>query len=279
MKRLSMLLGVLGGLLSTVCQANLEDFRVATWNLQGSSAASESKWNINVRQLLSGSEAADILMVQEAGTLPASATRTGRVVQPAGVGIPIDEYLWNLGTSRRPDFVYIYYSRLDVGANRVNLAIVSRQRADEVFVISQGSVVLQARPAIGIRLRNDVFLSAHALASGGSDAARIVEHVYRFFSESARNRYNWMLLGDFNRSPNSLQNALLHEPHVNNNTLIVAPTEPTHRSGNILDYAVLHNANQGQHQHTAMSASIMFNQFRSQIASDHFPVSLVRHRK
>ncbi|MDO4698090.1 MAG: cytolethal distending toxin subunit B family protein [Pasteurellaceae bacterium] len=277
MKRLYILLG---GLLSAVCSANLHDFRVATWNLQGSSAANESKWNINVRQLLTGIDAADILMVQEAGTLPASATRTGRMVQPAGVGIPIEEYLWNLGTGRRPDLVYIYYSRIDVGANRVNLAIVSRRRADEVFVVTTDSTVLLSRPAIGIRIQNDVFLSAHALASGGSDAGRIVEHVYRFFSESARNRYNWMLVGDFNRSPNSLENFLrTQEPATSNNTLILAPTEPTHRSGNILDYAVLHNADQGQHQTTDMSASIMFNQFRSQIASDHFPVSFVRNRK
>lgn len=270
---------LLVGLLSAVCHAHLHDFRVATWNLQGSSAASESKWNINVRQLLTGSDAADILMVQEAGTLPASARRTGRMVQPTEVGIPIEEYLWNLGSSRRPNFYYIYYSRIDVGANRVNLALVSRRQADEVFVVSQGSTVLQARPAIGIRIGSDVFLSAHALASGGSDAGRIVEHVYRFFSESSRNRYNWMLVGDFNRSPNSLQVALRSEPSVENHTLIVAPTEPTHRSGNILDYAVLHNANQGQSQRTDMSASIMFNQFRSQIASDHFPVSFVRNRR
>ncbi|EDV2803275.1 cytolethal distending toxin subunit B family protein, partial [Salmonella enterica subsp. diarizonae] len=34
--------------------ANISDYRVMTWNLQGSSASTESKWNINVRQLLSG---------------------------------------------------------------------------------------------------------------------------------------------------------------------------------------------------------------------------------
>lgn len=265
-------------LLTEQSLANLEQYRVATWNLQGSSAANESKWNINVRQLITGNDSADILMVQEAGSLPATARRTGRIVQPTGVGIPIEEYLWNLGSSRRPDFVYIYYSRIDVGANRVNLAIVSRFRADEVFVISTGSTVLQSRPAIGIRIQNDAFFSAHALASGGSDAVRLVDHVYRFFIEARRTDINWMLVGDFNRSPNSLQNALRQEPSVDNNTLIIAPTEPTHRSGNILDYAVLHNAGQGQQQHTDISASIMFNQIRSQIVSDHFPVSFVRNR-
>ncbi|QIM63024.1 cytolethal distending toxin subunit CdtB [Pasteurellaceae bacterium Orientalotternb1] len=261
--------------------ATLDQYTVATWNLQGSSASNESKWNINVRQLITGQQSAGILMVQEAGSLPASARRTQRVIQPVGVGIPIEEYLWNLGTSRRPDFVYIYYSRLDVGANRVNLAIVSRARADEVFVVDSGVPVLQARPAIGIRIGNDVFFSAHALSSGGTDAPRLVQNVFNFFLEPEhpeRRNMNWMLVGDFNRSPTSLQNALRQEPGVNNGTLIVAPTEPTHRSGNILDYAVIHNANQTQRQTTNVSASIMFNQMRSQIASDHFPVSFVKDR-
>ncbi|MJK45791.1 cytolethal distending toxin subunit B family protein, partial [Salmonella enterica subsp. diarizonae] len=39
--------------------ANISDYRVMTWNLQGSSASTESKWNINVRQLLSGTAGVD----------------------------------------------------------------------------------------------------------------------------------------------------------------------------------------------------------------------------
>ncbi|MGX2947246.1 cytolethal distending toxin subunit B family protein [Frederiksenia canicola] len=262
--------------------ATLDQYTVATWNLQGSSASNESKWNINVRQLITGQQSAGILMVQEAGSLPVTARRTQRVIQPVGVGIPIEEYLWNLGTNRRPDFVYIYYSRLDVGANRVNLAIVSRARADEVYVIDSGVPVLQARPAVGIRIGNDAFFSVHALSSGGTDAPRLVQGVFNFFNDREhpeRRNISWMLVGDFNRSPVSLQNALRGEPGVDNSTLIVAPTEPTHRSGNILDYAVIHNADQApQHQTTNVSASIMFNQMRSQIASDHFPVSFVKDR-
>lgn len=258
--------------------ADLERYRVATWNLQGSSAANESKWNINVRQLLVGDQSADILMVQEAGSIPASARRTQRIVQPVGIGTPVDEYVWNLGTGRRPDLVYIYYSRIDVGANRVNLAIVSRYRADDVFVISTDISVLTARPAVGIRINNDVFLDVHALARGGTDAARLVSAVHTFFAQQQYRHLSWMMAGDFNRSPNSLQNALRREPGVDNATLIIAPTEPTHRSGGILDYAVLHNATQTTPRRSRISASIMFNQVRSQIASDHYPVSFVRDR-
>lgn len=111
--------------------ANLENFNVGIWNLQGSSAATKSEWSISVRQLVSGANPLDILMIQEAGTLPRTATPTGRHVEQGG--IPIDEYEWNLGTLSRPDRVFIYYSRVDVGTNRVNLAIVSRMQAEEVI--------------------------------------------------------------------------------------------------------------------------------------------------
>lgn len=266
------------GLISPMATARLEQYNVATWNLQGSSASNESKWNINVRQLLTGIDAADILMIQEAGSLPASAQPTGRIVQPEQVGIPIEEYRWNIGTASRPNLFYIYYSRLDVGANRVNLAIVSRVQATDVHVISSSSSVLTSRPAIGIQIGNDAFFSAHALSSGGADAVSLVHNVNAFFL--TRPSISWMLVGDFNRSPNSLQNALASEPSVNNNTIILAPTEPTHRSGNILDYAIAHNASvpAGQPQQLDMGASIMFNRFRSQITSDHFPVSIVKNR-
>nr|ART85727.1 CdtB210 [Aggregatibacter actinomycetemcomitans] len=189
--------------------ANLSDFKVATWNLQGSSAVNESKWNINVRQLLSGEQGADILMVQEAGSLPSSAVRTSRVIQHGGT--PIEEYTWNLGTRSRPNMVYIYYSRLDVGARR---------------------------------------------------------------------GYSWMVVGDFNRAPVNLEAALRQEPAVSENTIIIAPTEPTHRSGNILDYAILHDAHLPRREQARerIGASLMLNQLRSQITSDHFPVSFVRDR-
>lgn len=61
--------------------ANLENFNVGTWNLQGSSAVTESKWSVSVRQLVSGANPLDILMIQEAGTLPRTATPTGHHVQ------------------------------------------------------------------------------------------------------------------------------------------------------------------------------------------------------
>ncbi|HHP0332660.1 TPA: cytolethal distending toxin subunit B family protein, partial [Campylobacter jejuni] len=47
--------------------ASLEDYNAGTWNLQGSSASTESKWNISIRQLVTGSNPMDVLAIQEAG--------------------------------------------------------------------------------------------------------------------------------------------------------------------------------------------------------------------
>lgn len=250
--------------------ANIEDYSIATWNMQGSSASTESKWNVNIRQLVSGSSAADILLVQEAGSIPVSAVYTGTVVQPVGVGIPIDEFTWNLGTASRPNLVYIYYSRVDVGANRVNLAIVSRRRADEVIVIPPPTVA--SRPIIGIRLGNDAFFSVHALANGGTDAPAIVENVYRFFI--GRPEINWFIGGDFNRDPNSLSRAL--EPAVRDRTNIVFPSGATQNSGGTLDYGVSGNSATTSFVAPAIAAVLMLANMRSQITSDHVPVNFRR---
>ncbi|OSY75803.1 hypothetical protein B5Y32_07720 [Campylobacter jejuni] len=56
----------------------------------------------------------------------------------------------------------IYYSRVDVGANRVNLAIVSR-------------------PIIGIRDGSDAFFNIYVLANEGTDVGAIITaHKYTF---------------------------------------------------------------------------------------------------
>ncbi len=246
----------------------IDDFKTASWNLQGSSATSESKWSVSVRQLISGENAADILALQEAGSLPQTATQTQRTFQTPQ-GIPIAEYTWDLGSRSRPDMVYIYYSPVDVGANRVNLAIVSRRMADDVIVLPPPTTV--SRPIIGIRIGNDVFFSIHALANGGRDAPAIVNAVFNHFS--GRSDINWMILGDFNRSPASLRLELSLETRVR--IAIVAPNIATQRSGGILDYAVIGNSGSGFRE-PLVAAALMLANFRTQLVSDHFPVNFRR---
>ncbi|AWX15899.1 cytolethal distending toxin subunit CdtB [Mergibacter septicus] len=252
-------------LLTQTASANLENYLITTWNLQGSGATSENKWSVSIRQLITGEGAADILMVQEAGSLPDTAVMTQRMVQPGG--IPIHEYIWNLGSMSRPDNVYIYYSRVDVGANRVNLAIVSRQQAEEVIVIPPPTTV--SRPIIGIRIGNDAFFTTHAIANRGSDSPAIVNAVFEYFNQHPTQRdTNWIIAGDFNRSPARLQSTL--EPGVQRHVAILAPTAPTQQSGGVLDYAVVGNSN--NFLGTALLASLLFGQVRSQLLSDHRPV-------
>ena len=257
--------------------ANLEEFRVSTWNLQGSSANTESKWNISVRQLVTGANPANILMVQEAGAVPSSAVRTERRVQPGGT--PVEEFTWNLGSSSRPRNVFIYYAPLDVGARRVNLAIVSDRRADEVFVISQSTIAPQtSRPVLGIRIGNDVFFNIHALASGGGDAAALVTAVHDNFINMPQ--YNWLIAGDFNRDPANLQAGV--DTRITNHIRIAAPNSATHfgaRGANrTLDYAVIGRSSESR---SALSlppivALIMVANIRAHLASDHTPVHFGR---
>lgn len=243
----------------------IDDFKTASWNLQGSSATSESKWSVSVRQLISGDNAADILALQEAGSLPQTARQTQRTFQTPP-GIPIAEYTWDLGSRSRPDLVFVYYSPVDVGANRVNLAIVSRMRADDVIVLPPPTTV--SRPIIGIRIGTDVFFSIHALANGGRDAPAIVNSVFNHFR--GRSDINWMILGDFNRNPESLRLELDLETRVR--TAIVSPSIATQRSGGILDYAIVGNSGSG-FRDPRIRATLMLANFRTQLVSDHFPVN------
>lgn len=249
----------------------LEDYNVGTWNLQGSSAATESKWNVSVRQLITGNNPMDILAVQEAGTLPSTAVMTSRQVQPVGVGIPIHEYEWNLGSSSRPNSVYIYYSRVDVGANRVNMAIVTRIRAEEVVVLPPPTVA--SRPIIGIRIGNDVFLSVHALSRGGNDAGAIVAAVDMHFRNMPN--INWMIMGDFNRNPGLL--APLIDAGLRARINFVAPQAYTQASGDVLDYAITGTSDTSRvYTPPAILAILALAGLRTFLASDHFPVNFRR---
>lgn len=251
----------------------LEDYKIGTWNLQGASAATESKWSISVRQLIVGVNALNVLAIQEAGAPPASARRTGRRVQPGGT--PVEEYIWELGTSTRPRSVFIYHADIDVGARRVNLAIVSDVQADEVIVVRQDTVAPQiSRPALGIRIGNDVFFNIHALANGGGDASALVTAIHDNFMGMPD--VNWMILGDFNREPANLRAAL--PQRVDNNVRFVFPSSATHFSstgGNrVLDYAIIGQTHPQRMTPTlpTLTALLMAAAVRAHLASDHFPV-------
>lgn len=244
--------------------AKPEDFKTATWNLQGSSAMTESKWSISIRQIVSGQNAVDILAVQEAGSLPATVRATMRQLDTSITQIA--EYIWELGTVSRPEQVYIYYAQTDTAGNRVNLAIVSRQRADEVIVLPPPSVA--SRPIIGIRLGNDVFFNIHALANGGTDVPAIVNSVFSRFTNEPQT--TWMIMGDFNRSPDI---SAIIELQIRVRMSIIATNQSTQRSGGNLDWAIVGNSAGSTLLNPALSAVLMLANLRTHIVSDHFPVN------
>ncbi|KEA45709.1 cytolethal distending toxin subunit CdtB [Campylobacter mucosalis] len=271
MKKLIILLALFS---TTLVFGAIDDFKTATWNMQGSSASSEAKWSVSVRQMFSGDNGLDVLAVQEAGSLPQTARPTGRVFDINGT--MVTENIWNLGTNIRPSFVFIYYARTDLGANRVNLALVSTNPADEVFLLPPPTTL--SRPILGIRLRTDVFFSIHALASGGPDASAIVHSVDRFFRSMPRLiNSNWMIMGDFNREPGELLPFL--ELELRLRTRIITNSAITQVSARrTLDYAVIGNSNRAVTPAPLpqIAASVFFSGFRSHLASDHFPITFGR---
>nr|BAW94605.1 cytolethal distending toxin B [Campylobacter hyointestinalis] len=273
MKRLVILVALLS---ASLLFSAIDDFKTATWNMQGSSASSEAKWSVSIRQMFSGDNGLDILAVQEAGSLPRTARATGRVFDFNGTDVNVTEHIWNLGTNLRPSFVFIYYARTDLGANRVNLALVSRNPADEVFLLPPPTTV--SRPILGIRLRNDAFFSIHALANGGIDASAIVHSVDNFFrnSQTLMNS-NWIVMGDFNRDPGELLSSF--ELELRLRARIITNSAITQVSARrTLDYAVVGNSNRSvvPAPLPPITASTFFSGFRSHLASDHFPITFGR---
>lgn len=249
--------------------ANLGDWNVGSWNLQGSSASTESKWNVSIRQLITGQNPVDILAVQEAGTLPSTAVATTRTFQPRGSTIMVQEYTWNLGTRTRPNSVYIYYTRIDLGANRVNLAIVSQRMADEILLLPPPTVA--SRPILGIRIGRDAFFNIHALSRGGNDGGAILHAIDAALRPTPD--ISWMVLGDFNREPNNLRELVDRE--LLSRISFFAPPSLTQTSGRTLDYAVTGSSDTTRRYQAPLLTAVLFLAgLRSYLASDHFPVNI-----
>lgn len=190
--------------------------RIGTWNLQGSNASTENKWNTNVANLIRD-QRLDILALQEAGDVPQSALDRGGQ-SPAnlrttgwgngiGDGIDVDQYTWK-GTQTRPGY-YIYWANTDPRGNRVNLAIVTRRQADQVISFTPPCA---RRPVIGVRIGNAWFFTVHARSGGGNDASAIVSATDAVVAQLERDNflaagtYRWFNLGDWNREPATLPN-------------------------------------------------------------------------
>ncbi|WP_110973133.1 endonuclease/exonuclease/phosphatase family protein [Pseudomonas huaxiensis] len=224
------------------------NFDVSTWNMQGASASTESKWRTKVLQL---ARANDIVVLQEAGAVPASATLTSQIQtnDQFGISHQVDHYLWNLGTSARPEAYHVFF--FDVQRLRVNLAIVVRGTSPleihDVAIVSDGVSVTAPnyRPAMGIRVRSRSALhhehvtvfNFHAISGGGVNASRVLREV------SWHIETPFVMLGDFNRDPRpsaSQPNTgnWVSPPDIARIELANGPTHPSTQPQAMLDYAV-----------------------------------------
>jgi hypothetical protein len=218
----STLPALIGSLPAAYAQDNRER-RVGSWNMQGSSAATENKWQSGVANLMQ-QQRYDVLALQEAGGVPDSVVNNPQT--PANFrndnwnnvpnnggqfinnGVDVTLYNW-LGTSTRPGY-YIYYAQTDPNGNRVNLAIVTRRAADEVISFRPGCA---RRPVLGVRLGRVWYFTVHGRSgvrdnnrnvNDGPDIANGINAVVDYLGLNVPGDYNWIALGDWNHTPQGL---------------------------------------------------------------------------
>lgn len=233
------------------------NLHLSTWNMQGSSETTDTKWRTAVLQL---ARANHVVMIQEAGMVPASArlTRQHSVADQFGQMHDITQYLWQAGTSTRPEWYDVFF--FDVQRLRVNLAIVVAQSAGlgvrGVQVVSDGLLgpegVPDYRPALGLLLchaagagregEEVVVYNVHAISGGGPNAPRLLREISWHTSSP------YVLLGDFNRAPApagtamSRDNSWVSPPHIARIEPAASNTHPATAPTAMLDYAVINGS-------------------------------------
>ncbi|MEU9347690.1 hypothetical protein AB0D74_41485 [Streptomyces sp. NPDC048278] len=194
--------------------AAVEDYRPATYNMQGGMSAGQSKWTTDLPQIMNAGY--NVIALQEAGPQPpASARLTWTSPYLSGNdhwrGWRVYEYEWDPYPNRINPPWHIYWVRTDfsgpagVNGGRVNLAILTTFDAAEAFVARPafwGSNGLPtSRPALGIRLGQTLFFSVHAVSGNGAgnDGPGLLNQI----SALAGTRI-WAAMGDWNREPDDL---------------------------------------------------------------------------
>ncbi|MER5887167.1 FG-GAP-like repeat-containing protein [Streptomyces sp. NPDC001941] len=202
---------------------------VITYNLQGATAGRDSKWFNTIRRY---AIAADVVTVQEAGPEPPGDFVENIVIDPAAPGRSgyVQRYRWRVADERDRETFHIYYLQTDsqdgryVGG-RNNLAIVTRQLADEVRIIRNHDPGRTARNALGIRLGNEWYYSFHALSGSAADAPAMTQAM----ADAAGGR-NWTIGADFNIEPGRFAQPA--------NSYRYATGLPTQQSGRELDWVL-----------------------------------------
>lgn len=191
-----------------------------TWNMQGGTNTTESKWVTFVQQLVNTYQ---VVCLQEAGALPATAVQVpapGWATAAPPFGFMWRYATWNLGTTTRPRNVNILWGNTDPNGNRVNLAICSLAAPQALLYAPPG--LAGGRASLGIQLAPAVNVyTLHAFSGGGGDAAGLVNNINAGPGP-------WFALGDYNRAPVWVPPA----------GVLCPPNGTTHQGGGQLDYMV-----------------------------------------
>ncbi|WP_327372402.1 proprotein convertase P-domain-containing protein [Streptomyces sp. NBC_01216] len=214
--------------------------RPATWNMQGASSSSDSKWTNTVARMAAGGSnyvEHDVIALQESGprtSLPGTVIDTGILTD---YGSRHTYYLyevrrWRIGTATRGTTVYVTWLDTDPTGNRNNVAFVTHERPTNVTLVSAPQADnrnMGMRPALGIQLADGSrFWSFHASSNGdnrSNDAQNMLTEIQRASSPGL-----WAVLGDFNRRPENLT--------APPGSQIYSSGQGTQQSGGELDYMV-----------------------------------------
>ncbi|MBO1330000.1 ricin-type beta-trefoil lectin domain protein [Streptomyces sp. VRA16 Mangrove soil] len=195
-----------------------------------------------------------------------------------GLGRIVTHTQWHIGsgdTALNRDVYFLHTDayrrdgRTTYRGGRVNLAFVTERAADEVAAIAspQGGT---ARATLGLRFGDTWYFNLHALSGGGADAGLIVHEIADFVSGRARGE-NWVAMGDFNRTPESLQQGSVTLPA---GAAIFRNGLSTQRSGNELDYFVSSGAVNGVQVNRLTNPELPLSDPARSYPSDHAPVAL-----
>ncbi|MGI5340305.1 ricin-type beta-trefoil lectin domain protein [Streptomyces sp. CA-181903] len=223
----------------------------ATYNMQGSDNG--LRWTGEVGPL---SMRHQVVALQEVGAGPPAEPSQARgtgvsipITHPFPAGLPgvVNHTQWEYRHHRR----HVYFLQTDPQRHsgtgqdrwtggRVNLAMVTQARADEVRVIenplynrNEPRNEYRYRRALGVRFGNTVYYNVHAR---GADVGPLLRRI----RAATRSGENWVMVGDFNLDIRNRTDRQARERslHLRADERLVRSRRSTHQRGGELDYAI-----------------------------------------
>ncbi|MBZ4323225.1 ricin-type beta-trefoil lectin domain protein [Streptomyces huiliensis] len=245
----------------------------ATYNMQGSDHG--LRWTGEVGPLTMRHE---VVALQEVGNGPPAEPSQARgtgvsipITHPFPAGLPgaVNHTQWEYRHHRR----HVYFLQTDPQRHRgtgqdrwtggrVNLAVVTHARADEVRVIenplydrNEPRNEYRYRRALGVRFGNTVYYNVHAR---GADVGPLL----RGIRAAARAGESWVMVGDFNLNIRNRSDRQARERtlRLRADERLARSRRATHQRGGELDYAITHGT-------PAFNAGVPAAR-----GSDHYPV-------